>query len=860
MSACNGRQDVAVTMVQKILMDVVTHLEHLKETNVNNVYPNVKIDFLVGAVKETVTYFNSVSLVCDTECVQRVRDIRATLMIILKPGGQQGPPNPHADKLFELSKLMVEAILTCPKGSFEHEAESSAQNTTVIAAHLRDTDDHIQNLKLKMNELETDYAEHAQALEDEKARLSEQAEANSKAVRQSNDTVLMLQNEVDKYRSAELQGRGVTSELVSTLQRKIHAYEQNVQRLMKEQLVSDKRTQALEEHLAEMKAQKTALDKKYREAIGQMEDFKSFQNAVNHDDLVSQIYSEMKAKDEQIDSMSQRLVEYDELYNEAMERIRRLGTNQSSVSVAKQLDDTATRLRSAIEELNATKSENAELRATMAQLEHSASQRIAQELQVYKSQHLESQDRAIREREISAAKERELLKLRHQHDRVKQDHLMQMRQLKEEHALAHQELQQARIRLQNQETSLKQRIEQMDRTYNAKISAKEYDIQRLREKLNNDYNRKVQTLTERFDIVKAQMMNEREQLMTINESMKREQVELSRWKQQLTKKSQEFQKRTSEFTAMRLKMESQLKNAEDQLRFYKNKEDALHGRLNSMNQALTNQRNTTEQQLTLMRRKVNQLEKEKLKLLSELTKHKASQMAAAKQVERLERANMELKEALERLNAEKTMLTNQYEAHLVKLRADNSKMSDDLQACSKHIQEASNVHEHVKRMTHQNQILQRQTEEAAAHARDQAGAFKRLLAQHTLDKQEKQELQLALQRAKGSEEKLREKMNILQTQIHELKQMNNSITQEQRQTIAMMNEMSARKESDRRRERLRHEQKEQMLRQKVVNKQENLSHTRNMLDRQRRNNDQMREALLLNELDQARIMEAVLNK
>lgn len=857
---CPGHQDVAIVDVNNILVQLIIHFEKLLNRNKRNYFSEPQIKNIIQYIKTTVTSFKDRNVLCDVECMQAVRDILASTNVILMPGGEiVRVPNDHpAVVIGKLATALRTLVFNCPKNSLTEVAEHSIQARGILGKQIEDNNARIARIQQALQQTQEMHKQKDQLLNAQAAQIARESGVAQRQSEQYDKTVLALQNKISQCATAENQIQAASGEVISKLQHKIKTHEDNSKRLMKDRLITDKRLASMETELMKAKAAHATLLKSYKKAQKQLTD--KFAQATKGSELQKQLYHELKVKEEQLQKMAEQMESFKNLYNEAMQSIDRLGNTMTSESSAKQFEDTAQRLVEAQEQLNQSRTESAKLRQQLAEKERSFVRRVAEAIRKHKTTSASSQEELMKEREMHTMKQRELVNLKRDYDKHMFKHGRLMEKMQAE-VLAHRrKAERATQQAARADRLLRERMTELEQKFNTKTNAREIQLQDLEDSLKRKYAEQDRILRTRMAQMEQQLNGERERMAISMRQHEREKALLAESQAEMLKKQEAFSKQFDRFTMERAQLEDKLRQAESQLKMYRDQEQKMERRLSLLNRTITNERVTTQKQVEQLRLQVAQLQKSNLEKENMIARHKAEQAAATNRVRQLEIQNKQLEHQTKTLIDQKKIMESRYQVHLAKLRADAQKAQDDANAIRLKLQETSDVHMHMKQMEQQMKALKRQTEREASIARDHNAAYQRLVNQTVADDKEKKRLMAAVQRAEAMVTKLNQDKQVLNEQIMDLKSMAQEYDNEMKNQATLLNETITRGQADRAREMRRNKAEQDRLKRERDRKLLQLNSERARNTRLAKRVQSRDEALMFQQLQGAQVLSSLLDE
>jgi len=374
----------------------------------------------------------------------------------------------------------------------------------------------------------------------------------------------------------------------------------------------------------------------------------------------------------------------------------------------------------------------------------------------------------------------------------------------------------------------------------------------MKEALNENYKNKVKDIQDRAEANQLQLDQERRNMQIAQKQIAETVKVMAKQKEDLEKYRQAYDKKLADFLAQKESLNTALAQAKEQANQFAQIENDYKKRTDILRQTVAVQRQRYEARINQLTEKLKQAITNRNQIINSLEKCNASRDSVLAKVNLLTDENARLKDMYLQMKSKADITRSQYEAHMEKLRADSAQMQTDIRICAQKLQDATLVHDHVKRMKGEAQQLRLQLEEQIRVAKGSEQALRRLLQDRELEKQQVFRLQAALKDCSVQKSQTEVGLENTNTELRDIKRMHNKLSGEIKGMANDYQRALEEREAGMARQALEQEVREQTLQNRLAETQARNNERESQINKLQRQKQMISDSLANTEYERAR--------
>lgn len=386
----------------------------------------------------------------------------------------------------------------------------------------------------------------------------------------------------------------------------------------------------------------------------------------------------------------------------------------------------------------------------------------------------------------------------------------------------------------------------------------DFKFKQLQEELNQRYSQKANSLQEQYENNRIRLEQERRNLQLSQQQTKEQAQLMQKQKMELENYRNAYEEKMAEFLQQKEALQTALSQAQTQAAQFNKIENDYKNRVNILRQSVTIQAERHQQQINNLNNRLKQALADRSEIVNNLEKCNAARDGLVTRVNTLVEENTRFKDQYMQLKSRMELMRSQYEAQLEKLRSESGRLENDIRACAQKLEDASLVHDHVKRMQSEARSLRTQLEEKIRRATDNEKALQRLLKDRDLKESQVVQLQSALRDCGVVRKQLESKLQNTNVELRDVKRMHGKLSTDIQSISADYQRALENRQSSMVREEMRNKAREDQLNRELANVQlEHKSDQRRLQSLQQ--SKEVTENILANsELDHAKQIDMLL--
>lgn len=273
----------------------------------------------------------------------------------------------------------------------------------------------------------------------------------------------------------------------------------------------------------------------------------------------------------------------------------------------------------------------------------------------------------------------------------------------------------------------------------------EQELQRQQERLREKHRRQAAELEDRFRLAQHELAQERQALAAVQAQMQAVRQTQKAKEDRIARYQAEYEKKQAAFVLQQDALKADLAQARQQAAQFASLENDYRRRETLNRQAKLQQREEHQRIMQELQQRLRRAEVERGRIQSALAECAATRESLVVSTRALTEENARLKSEREKLQAKLVRMRARYEAHADKMRTYATKLQGDVTECAQRLRDASQVHDHVQRMTAEAREHRQRLQKTLRHAEGQERALAQALQDREVEKSQVLRLQAALQ-------------------------------------------------------------------------------------------------------------------
>jgi chromosome segregation ATPase len=419
-------------------------------------------------------------------------------------------------------------------------------------------------------------------------------------------------------------------------------------------------------------------------------------------------------------------------------------SNKPYAQIARELVDVNAMLHRKNKEMSELQASHDRKSSEYAQEQLRMAQRIDQATAEDRNEiHRLSNDLAGSERKI-AALQQQVVSLQTLSYDLKRKHAQEVQQMNSVLREKENYLMQIRTELEAERNNMNRQKQMLATEREAMKSDMDFKFNQMRDSLNQNYAEKLRQLKDSMESNRMALDQERKSLIISQRQAQDVASQIARDRNEIDRYRRAYDIKMAEFFTQKQTLDTALASAQAQSAQFAQIEDDYKKRINILRQSVDIQRQRFEAQISELTTKLAETAENRNMIANSLEKCSAARDGVIRRVDILTDENTRLKDMFLQVKTRMDLMRTQYEAHAEKMRAEAGSMQTDLRNCAQRLQDATLVHDHVKRMKEEAVQLRANLEEQIRAAKGNEQALRRLLHDRELEKQQVIRLQEAL--------------------------------------------------------------------------------------------------------------------
>lgn len=819
---CPSHQYIAV----KNILDRLKHAEielARWEQSEPEMIDTRKLRLLKGQITMLKEELEGAKQICnaDTDCSQHLRDLLVTMQDLTQPAIGQRQLLPHEQRDHPIARLkqLQDEMSYLGAGASEHDAKAFALSQEYELARRRMPENELEISKLQSELADTTAraGRHEQRVMQGLQTLSKELKNVETGRSAAEQTVNSLQKRLDRCQGESKQVAGVYSETIQRLKSQVEEYKGLYNNQVGREIHLGKSMQQFTQNEKELKKALVELKQSYEQRMAQMREEFAMKAAQKQGTTLSDREQALQEEIEHLKVDLEKAISDLKMSTEAGKAAlqRSDQSNQPYGQLARDLLEVNQRLQAKSEELNHLQQLHDRKTEEFARAEMQTAQKIEK---------ASARDRAEIERLSN-----ELMRSERKMGQVQQD-IVQMQTASYELKRRHQnEVGQLNNRLKNAEAALRQERQQKEaerrnlrqqarlltNQKDSMVLAYDAKYNELKDQLNSQYQEKVSELQNKFEANRLSLDQQRRQLQTAQKQIQENGRMYEQKNQELARFRAAYEQKMAEFLQQRDSLNTELSRAESQAQQFGQIELDYKKRVDILRQTVAVQRQRYDATISQLNQKLREAITHRNQIINSLEKCSAARDAVAAKVNNLMDENAQLKDTVMRVKGKMDTMRAQYEAHLEKLRADGARMQTDIQTCAQRLQDATLVHDHVKRLTEEARSLRDNLRQQIAAAKGNEQALRRLLKDRELEKSQVVRLQSALKDCSIQRSQSETSLEHTNSELRDMKRLQGQLSGEVQNISRQYHRTLSEREADMERVRMEQEVRENMLQREL---------------------------------------------
>jgi chromosome segregation ATPase len=855
---CASHQYIAVMKLKEQLELAeleVMRLEKVSDVNVDK----RKLSVLYQQITMLKEELQTAEKICsgDKDCSSHVRDLLVTLKDISQPmnGGydisRKDLPDHPITRLQNIEKKMNNLAL----GGSPEDAQAFQLSQEYELARRRQNYNaaDIQMYQAELQEKSAQAENQERKFQQSLQSLTQELKINEGRKMQADQVVDSLQKRMDRCQAESRQVSGVYSETINKLKEEVQQYKDLYNNMVGREMRVGKTVDTLAEN-----------EKKLQKALEELKQNYEMKMSKLRDDFASQVRvggTVLSVREEQLQEEVQKLKADLELALTDLKLATEAGKEaiNRAVSVDRPYGQIAEELIRVNEMLRSKNQEVSELQALhdkrtseFAQAELRVAQKIDEASARDRSeiQRL-SGELAKSERKLSATHQ-EIVALNTTAYELRRQHQNEIQKINNQLRDTQNQLLQVKQQREAEKRNLQQQYQLMKTQTESSKLEQDFKFNQMKEALNENYKNKVKDIQDRAEANQLQLDQERRNMQIAQKQIAETVKVMAKQKEDLEKYRQAYDKKLADFLAQKESLNTALAQAKEQANQFAQIENDYKKRTDILRQTVAVQRQRYEARINQLTEKLKQAITNRNQIINSLEKCNASRDSVLAKVNLLTDENARLKDMYLQMKSKADITRSQYEAHMEKLRADSAQMQTDIRICAQKLQDATLVHDHVKRMKGEAQQLRLQLEEQIRVAKGSEQALRRLLQDRELEKQQVFRLQAALKDCSVQKSQTEVGLENTNTELRDIKRMHNKLSGEIKGMANDYQRALEEREAGMARQALEQEVREQTLQNRLAETQARNNERESQINKLQRQKQMISDSLANTEYERAR--------
>jgi len=781
---CHNHQYFAVAEILERIKGL--ELEAVKLEKLSDVPVNAsKLQLLRQQITLLKEEMDGARKICtaDADCSLHLKDLLASVRDITDSTPYLVPT---ADTQHPLNKMraLEEQISDLAGGgtSFEDaQAFALSKEYELARRRQKETSSDMNRLQGQLHEVAAQAEGQERKFQKSLNTLTSELKTTAQQKDQADQVVVSLQKRLDQCQGEARQVSGVYTDTIERQKQELEAFKTRYNDMVGRELRLSKAVEMLTANERELQKALEELKQSYEQRMsGLRQEYAQQSAATGGGPILSE---REEALSQQVEQLKQDLqTALDDL--KLATQMGKEAIHQASVSdkpyaqLARELVDVNAMLQRKNQELTQLQAIHDRKSSEYAQAELQVAQRIDQSTSKDRSEiYRLSNELAGSERKL-AALQQEIVNLQTLSFDLKRKHQNEVQLLSSRLRETENHLVQIRAQRDAERNALERQKQILSTEREAMKADMDFKFNQMRDALNQNYAEKVRQLKDVNEATQLQLNQERRSLVVAQRQSQEVAAQIERNRQELDRYRSAYDQKMADFYHQKQTLETTLSQAQAQANQFAQMEADYKKRVDILRQTVAVQRQRFEAQISALTEQLRQTVANRNMVANSLEQCSAARDSIVQKVNMLTDENSRLKDMFLQGKARMDMMRTQYEAHLEKLRGQAVTMQTDLRNCAQRLQDATLVHDHVKRMKEEAQALRTNLEEQIRAAKGNEQALRRLLHDRELEKQQVVRLQAALQECAVQRQQTEAGLQTTNGELRDMKRMQMELTGE----------------------------------------------------------------------------------
>lgn len=816
----------------------------------------------IGLLKEEM---DGARKICsdDATCSLHLRDLLASVRDLTDSTPYFVPSSDTQHPLNRMRVLEQQMTGLAGGASFEDaQAFALSKEYEVARRRQKETTSDLERLQSQMHEVGAQAEGQERKFQQSLSTLTSELKLAAQQKEQADQVVVSLQKRLDKCQGDARQVAGVYTETIERQKQELEAFKVRYNDMMGRELRLSKSVEMLTANERELQKAIEELKQSYEKKLsGLRNDYAQQSSANGGGPILSEREEALHQQVEQLKQDLQTALDDLKLATEMGKEAVHQATlsDKPYAQLARELVDVNATLQRKNQELAQLQALHDRKSSEYAQAELKVAQRIDQASNKDRNDiYRLSNELAGSERKL-AALQQEIVNLQTMSFDLKRKHQNEVQLLNARVRELENHLTQIRAQRDAERNAVERQKQILTTEREALKADLDFKFNQMRDALNQNYADKVRQLKDTSEAAQLQLNQERRNLVIAQRQAQEVSAQIERNRQELDRYRAAYDQKMADFYRQKQTLETTLAQAQAQANQFAQMEADYKKRVDILRQTVAVQRQRFEAQINALTEQLRQTVANRNLVANSLEKCSAARDSVVQKVNLLTDENSRLKDMYLQMKARMDLMRTQYEAHLEKLRAQATTMQTDLRNCAQRLQDASLVHDHVKRMKEEAVQLRRNLEEQIRAAKGNEQALRRLLHDRELEKQQTMRLQAALKECSVQRSQTEAGLQSTNTELRDMKRMQGELSGEIQSISEEYQRSLQQREAQMAQQQLQQQVREETLRRELSESRSRTADSTEQVRRLQRQQQMLSESLANTELERARQVQALVD-
>lgn len=799
----------------------------------------------------------------DQDCSLHLRDLLVSVRDVTDSTPFMVPAADTQHPLNRLRALEQQATTLAGGSSFEDaQAFALSKEYELARRQEKESSSELERLQSQVHEVAAQAEGQERKFQQSLTTLTTELQSTAQQKAQADHVVASLQKRMDKCQGEAKQVASVYTDTIERQKQELESSKQRYNNMVGRELRLGKSVDMLTANERELQKAIEELKQSYEQKLAHLRQEYAQQSAASGG---GPILSEREEQlHQQVEQLKQDLqVALDDL--KLATEMGKEAVHQASVSdkpyaqLARELVDVNAMLQRKNQELAQLQAMHDRKSSEYAQAELKLAQRIDQATTKDRSEiYRLSNDLAGTERKL-AALQQEIVNLQTLSFDLKRKHQNEVQMLNARLRETENHLMQLRAQRDAERNSIERHKQILNTERESMKADMDFKFNQMRDALNQNYADKVRQLKDTTEATQLQLNQERRSLVIAQRQAQDVSAQIERNRQELDRYRTAYDQKMADFYKQKQTLETTLSQAQAQANQFAQMEADYKKRVDILRQTVAVQRQRFEAQINQLSDQLRRTVENRNVIANNLEKCSAARDSIVQKVNLLTDENSRLKDMFLQMKARMDLMRTQYEAHLEKLRSQATSMETDLRNCAQRLQDATLVHDHVKRMKEEASQLRLNMEEQIRVAKGNEQALRRLLHDRELEKQQAMRLQAALKECAVQRSQTEAGLQSTNTELRGMKRMQSELTGEIKSIADEYQRSLQQNQAQMAQQQLQQQVREDTLRREVSESRSRAADSMEQVKRLQRQQQALSDSLANTEFERARQVQALVD-